>query len=104
LGSKNSNNVLDYDIVAVNEFTSERKIMSVLVREKATGKYFSYVKGAESAIMARLTPESAQSGLKTKIEDEVFKFGGKGLRTLVFAMKEMDQEEVNAIDWSKADG
>jgi len=77
--------------------------MSVLVREKATGKYFSYVKGAESAILARLTPESAQSGLKTKIEDEVFKFGGKGLRTLVFAMKEMDQEEVNAIDWSKAD-
>lgn len=53
--------------------------------------------------MERLTPESAQSGLKDKISEEVFRFGGKGLRTLVFAMRELSQEEFNAVDWSSAD-
>ena len=32
----------------------------------------------------------------------MFEFGGQGLRTLVFAMREMSQEEVNSIDWSNS--
>ena len=39
---------IEYEIIQLNEFTSERKIMSTLVREKDTGRYFSFVKGAES--------------------------------------------------------
>ena len=53
--------------------------------------------------MARLTPESEQSALKKKIQEETFSFGGKGLRTLVFGMKEMEKAEVDAVDWSNAD-
>ena len=59
----------------MNEFTSERKIMSVVVQERSTGKYFSFVKGAESQIMNRLSIASANSPMKDKIEKEVFRFG-----------------------------
>ena len=52
--------------------------------------------------MARLCTESAESALKEMINAEVFRFGGKGLRTLVFAMKKMSDEEVNSVDWSNA--
>ena len=81
--------IKDYDILGINEFTSERKIMSVMVQDKQTGKYYVFAKGAESKIMEKLTPESAQSALKKRIEESVFSFGGQGLRTLVFAMREM---------------
>ena len=47
-----------YEILAINEFTSERKLMSVAVREKATGKCLVFAKGAESSIMNCLAPES----------------------------------------------
>ena len=52
-----------YEVLAVNEFTSERKLMSIAVRETGTGKCFVFVKGAESEIMDRLAPESYQSAL-----------------------------------------
>lgn len=45
--------------------------------------------------MARLSDESSSSALKQKIDEEVFRFGSKGLRTLVFAVREMTQEEIN---------
>ena len=38
--------------------------------------------------------------MKDKITEEVFRFGRKGLRTLVFAMREMSVEEFLAIDMS----
>lgn len=41
---------LEYDLICVNEFSSERKLMSVVVREKTSGKLFVYVKGAGSMI------------------------------------------------------
>lgn len=73
----------------MNEFTSERKIMSVVVRDCASGRYYSFVKGAESKIMERLSETAAQSPMKDQINREVLRFGSKGLRTLVFAMKEL---------------
>ena len=88
-------NLLDYDILAINEFSSERKLMSVIVKDKSTGQHFCFAKGAESQIMARLSDESSGSALKQRIEEEVFSFGGKGLRTLVFAVREMTQEEID---------
>ena len=37
-----------YVILAINKFTSERKRMSVIVRNQNTGKTFIFAKGAES--------------------------------------------------------
>ena len=52
-----------------------------------------YAKGAGSKINERLSEESSQSDLRTRIDAEVERFGAKGLRTLVFAQREMSQDE-----------
>lgn len=44
-----------YQILKVNDFTSSRKRMSVVV--KKDGKIFSFVKGADTIIMDRLAPD-----------------------------------------------
>ena len=93
---------LEYEILCTNEFSSERKMMSVVVKEKATERYFCFAKGAESQIFASLSSESAESTLKKKVEAETFNFGSKGLRTLVFAMREMTKEEIDSIDWNSS--
>ena len=62
--------------------------MSVLVRERASGKVFVFAKGAESAILTRLSSESSSSAMRRKIDEEVIRFGQRGLRTLVFASKD----------------
>ena len=83
------------------EFTSERKLMSVVVRD-ASGQLFVFAKGSEAQIIERLTEESAASELRQAIEAKVFDFGGKGLRTLVFAMRTMSEEEFAEINWEQA--
>ena len=77
--------------------------MSVAVREKATGRCFVFAKGAESSIMNKLAAESYTCNLKLKVEEEVLNFGRKGLRTLVFAMRELSLSQVNSVDWSSND-
>ena len=47
-----------YDVIHVNEFSSDRKMMSVLVRDRIDGKAYVLAKGAESQIMHRLTEQS----------------------------------------------
>lgn len=84
---------LEYDLICVNEFSSERKLMSVVVRDRATDKLFVYVKGAGSMINQRLSEDSKNGALRAKIDAEVDRFGAKGLRTLVFAMREMSESE-----------
>ena len=91
---------MDYEFICMNEFSSERKLMSVVVRDKVDGKLYVFAKGAETQIFERLTPESHASAMKTQIDAQVYNFGCQGLRTLVFAMREMTEEEFASIDWS----
>ena len=67
--------------------------MSVLLRDNTTGKVLVYAKGAESTIVKSLSSESVRSPITSQVLHEVERFGSKGLRTLVFAMREMPQEE-----------
>lgn len=48
--------LVDYQILAVLEFTSSRKRMSVVTRTKE-GKLFIYIKGADTMILERLAEE-----------------------------------------------
>ena len=57
-----------YDLIYQNAFTSDRKIMSVVVREQSTGRLFVFAKGAESQIMERLSSSSKASPLRHKID------------------------------------
>jgi magnesium-transporting ATPase (P-type) len=40
----------NYKIIKIIEFDSEKKMMSVVVRDQATGKTYSFCKGADTAI------------------------------------------------------
>lgn len=43
-----------YEYLKVNEFSSARKMMSVVVRSETTGEEKNYAKGADSKIRAKL--------------------------------------------------
>jgi len=70
------------------EFTSERRRMSVLVKD-SSGRYLLYSKGADS-VMIPLLRGGASSELTTAVRD----FSREGLRTLVLCYREVSQEEV----------
>lgn len=79
--------VLNYKLLHVIEFNSDRKRMSVIVR-RPDGKVMLVCKGADSIINARLVPEQTNS-LKTN--EDLDKYAEVGLRTLLIAYKEIDE-------------
>eukprot|EP00871_Galdieria_phlegrea_P003404 jgi/Galph1/4064/GphlegSOOS_G2721.1 len=78
-----------YKILASCDFSSERKRMSIIV-QTPDQRILLFVKGAESVILPRVSPEN-----RVDIESSNFyvgKFAKDGLRTLVFAQRELSAE------------
>lgn len=74
----------------VLEFTSDRKRMSVIVRD-AGGKKWIYTKGAESYVFPLCANSSA--GMVTKTDAHISDFARLGLRTLAIARREISETE-----------
>lgn len=70
----------NYDILANFPFSSETKKMSILVRQRESGHYIYYVKGAEVVMEHKVRP-SQRSPLLEFCESLAM----EGLRTLVIA-------------------
>ena len=70
----------NYEILANFPFSSESKKMSILVRQKETGRFIYYVKGAE-VVMERKVKPSQRVPLLEFCESLAM----EGLRTLVIA-------------------
>jgi len=70
----------NYEILANFPFSSESKKMSILVRQRETGRYIYYVKGAE-VVMERKVKPSQRVPLLEFCESLAM----EGLRTLVIA-------------------
>ncbi len=85
---------MSYEVLAVNPFNSDRKRMSVLVKDIATNKYYVLCKGADNIMMplCKLTNEQ-----KAEINTSLLDLANLGLRTLIIAQKQLDQE--SAIRW-----
>lgn len=83
-----------YDILAVNAFNSDRKRMSILVKEKSTGQYYLMCKGADST-MLDLCPMEAAS--RRSVDKSLLDLACFGLRTLCIAHKLLTEEE--ALTW-----
>ena len=80
-----------FELVAINEFTSKRKRMSVIVKEPEG--YHLYIKGADNVIIERL---KKCDGIEEKIEalsEQVESLAGDGLRTLVLGHKWIKEED-----------
>ena len=83
-----------YRILKRFNFTSERRMSSVLVRTPE-GRIFAYVKGSDDAITAILKRDFARDVADAQILADINNFASKGLRTLVFAFKELDNVNAN---------
>lgn len=79
-----------YEALAELEFNSNRKRMSMILR-CPDGKIRMFTKGADT-IMLKLLTEGTD--LNT-IQDHIDEFAKDGLRTLVFATKELSEDEFN---------
>lgn len=77
-----------YRSLAELEFNSDRKRMSLVLR-CPDGKLRLYSKGADAVMLTLLRADSD----KETIQGHIDGFAKEGLRTLVFAMKELDEEE-----------
>lgn len=87
-----------YQILGRMDFTSERRRMSILVRDPKDQLCKLYVKGADDTIRERLDQTSAQDPIvEAKVDDFVREASKTGLRTLLFAMKIIDDDELQAF-------
>ncbi|CAK9806962.1 Phospholipid-transporting ATPase IF [Anthophora plagiata] len=84
-------NTVVYEKLEVLEFTSERKRMSVVVKDTA-GDFWLYCKGADSNIFPLVV-----SGTINEAIAHVAEFSMRGLRTLVVGYRKMDQMEYNQL-------
>jgi len=77
-----------YQIVKVIEFDSDRKMMTVVVRNEKTGRVYAFNKGADVAILPRIkNGEGAEQA-----NADVLEISRKGLRALVYSMKELPNQ------------
>jgi class 3 adenylate cyclase/phosphoserine phosphatase len=81
--------VVDFEILNVNEFSSDRKRMSVVIRHP-NGSLFLYAKGADDVIFNRL--RDADKGLAEQTREHLSEFGSAGLRTLAIAQRKIDAD------------
>ncbi|KAK8599355.1 hypothetical protein V6N13_077281 [Hibiscus sabdariffa] len=89
-----NSSVIKYEVLETLEFTSDRKRMSVVVKDCQSGKIVLLSKGADEAILPY-----AYAGQQTRTFIEaVEQYGQLGLRTLCLAWRELTEDEYQ--EWS----
>uniref|UniRef100_A0A452V2G5 Phospholipid-transporting ATPase n=1 Tax=Ursus maritimus TaxID=29073 RepID=A0A452V2G5_URSMA len=78
-----------YQLLAILDFNNIRKRMSVIVRNPE-GRIRLYCKGADTILLDRLHPSTQE--LLSTTTDHLNEYAGEGLRTLVLAYKDLDEE------------
>eukprot|EP01095_Lingulamoeba_sp_RSL-Kostka_P008379 TRINITY_DN2784_c0_g1_i2.p1 TRINITY_DN2784_c0_g1~~TRINITY_DN2784_c0_g1_i2.p1 ORF type:complete len:909 (+),score=364.41 TRINITY_DN2784_c0_g1_i2:325-3051(+) len=88
---------IEFEVLRLIEFTSDRKRMSVIVRmpDSMGGGIRLFCKGADSMMMKLLDDDEENNDpeLKQTTLDDIENFSKEGLRTLVFAYKDLDEDE-----------
>ncbi|SNX84933.1 related to DNF1 - protein transporter [Melanopsichium pennsylvanicum] len=84
-----------YELLVVNEFSSARKRMSVILRRESDGQLLMLAKGADSIMFERARP--GQDAIKADIDAALEEFANKGLRTLCLGGKALSSEFYD--DW-----
>ena len=85
-----------WEILAEIPFNSNRKRMSIVLREPGTQKVLLLCKGADQVIVPLLRPGQALTSL---MQDHLHEFAVEGLRTLVLGQKYVDSDEFGV--WSQ---
>ncbi|XP_062707400.1 phospholipid-transporting ATPase VD isoform X2 [Aedes albopictus] len=85
--------VVEYEVLKILPFDSNRKCMSVVVRKTGTQEVVLYTKGADSSIMSSLAPcapGSEEYRLREQTEHQLNLYARQGLRVLVMAKRKLD--------------
>eukprot|EP00005_Dracoamoeba_jomungandri_P010597 CAMPEP_0174264884 /NCGR_PEP_ID=MMETSP0439-20130205/24372_1 /TAXON_ID=0 /ORGANISM="Stereomyxa ramosa, Strain Chinc5" /LENGTH=1290 /DNA_ID=CAMNT_0015351035 /DNA_START=137 /DNA_END=4006 /DNA_ORIENTATION=+ len=90
-------NVERWDLLNILEFNSDRKRMSVIVRDPHDGVIKLLCKGADSVIFDRIAND--QGDMKDRTTANLEHFAAEGLRTLVLAYREIDEDEYT--NWNR---
>ncbi|KAA0724264.1 Phospholipid-transporting ATPase ID [Triplophysa tibetana] len=85
-----------YQLLAILDFNNVRKRMSVIVRNPK-GQLKLYSKGADTILFDRLDPSNDE--LMYTTSEQLNEFAGEGLRTLVLAYKDLDEDVFD--EWMK---
>ncbi len=103
--NRNEDNVLDindhgniknYTVLKIIEFTSDRKMMSVIIKDHK-GKITLYSKGADNVIFSRSKRKMSNGEDIIDLKQKINKFAGEGLRTLILAKKELTKNDFNVF-------
>ncbi|PUZ46721.1 hypothetical protein GQ55_7G104700 [Panicum hallii var. hallii] len=84
-----------YELLDILEFTSDRKRMSVVVKDGRTGKIHLLSKGADEAILPRAYPGQQIQRYLEAVE----MYSQLGLRTLCLGWRDLEEDEYK--EWSK---
>ena len=60
-----------FEVESLMDFTSDRKRMSILVRDSSDDKYKLYIKGADSEIKKRLKPNAQDEKIVQAVDNFV---------------------------------
>jgi len=80
-------NIENYEVLANFPFSSETKKMSLLVKQKETGRYLYYIKGAEVVMETKVKPNQ-----RVPVQEYCEGLAMDGLRTLVIAQKVLTED------------
>ncbi|CAG9334297.1 unnamed protein product [Blepharisma stoltei] len=94
--------VTEYKILGINEFSSDRKRMSIVVFpiNDRTRKPFLVCKGADNVMLERCLGTTTQI---EKLTANLYEFSVEGLRIMIIARKELTEEEALAYEKKYSD-
>lgn len=92
---------IEFEVLKILPFDSNRKCMSVIVRQTGTSDIILYTKGADSSIMPVLSPvksDQPERELREKTQQHLDFYAKQGLRVLVMAKRHLKLQEFN--EWA----
>lgn len=90
-----------FEILNILEFDSDRKRMSVILKNLNTNEIVLYCKGAENAVFSKCRAESYDpNNLVQKTNDIIDEFAENGWRTLAFSFRLLNETEYTVFNRS----
>lgn len=92
--NSSSHDLLLFDRLSTLEFTSDRKRMSTVLRDRRDGQLWLLTKGAESHVLPLCTAATPAALIESTLR-HINKFARLGLRTLAVARRRLTTDEYN---------
>ena len=92
--TKDSHEEIEFEVFKKMEFDSDRKRMSILLRDPTDGKVKLLIKGADSIIKDRLDKSQFPKEIEDRTEWFLNTASKQGLRTLLMGMRVVEESEL----------